>query len=132
MQDENIVRLYVFSVHKTAEQIAENIGLHFDKSWRIGDKRGKSIIMEKENGWALNSNLPKSAPLDLHIEKLLERLSPYKDKIRMLAQNDTVQFSCIIHTANRPPLHFSKTIVKEIYQLGASLDVDLYFVEVGT
>jgi len=127
MQDETDVRLYVFSVNRTAEQITAIIGLPCDKSWRIGDKRGKSIILQKENCWAIHSSLPKSTPIDVQTEELLERISPYKNKILEISQVDTVQFSWIIYATSRPPLHLSKAVVKEISQLGASLDIDLYF-----
>jgi len=128
MQDETNVRLYIFSICKTPEEITEAVGIPCDKFWRIGDKRGKSIIKQKENGWALNSGLPNSASLEEHIKKLLERLSPYKEKIRMFAQHEDVQFSCIIYTATRPPLYFSKKVIQQINYLEASLDIDLYIV----
>jgi hypothetical protein len=46
----------------------------------------------------------------------------------MFAQHEDVQFSCIIYTATRPPLYFSKKVIQQINYLEASLDIDLYIV----
>ena len=126
MPDETIVRLKIISNRQTPEQITDTVGLTCDKSWRIGDKRGKTIIVEKNNGWVLNSSLPKSASLEAHVENLLERLSPCAAKIQMFAEHDDVEFSCVIYAATPPALNFSKVVVQNISLLGASLDVDLY------
>jgi len=126
--DEIIVRLKIISNRQTPEQITDTVGLACDKFWRIGDKRGKTIIVEKNNGWVLNSSLPKSASLEAHIESLLERLSPFATKIHMFAEHDVVEFSCVIYAANPPALNFSKEVVQNISLLGASLDVDLFLI----
>ena len=129
MKEEITVQLYIFSVLKTPEQITKIVGIPCDKSWRIGDKRGKSILTHKKNAWALCSNLSNSDSIQEQVEKLLERLSPYKNKIKKISENDNVQFSCIIHTSTSPALHFSMAIMRKICQLGASLDIDLYLIE---
>ena len=59
MTDEIIVRLKVTSASRTPEQISDATGILCDHSWRIGEKRGKTILVEKTNGWVLNSKMPK-------------------------------------------------------------------------
>jgi hypothetical protein len=129
MPDETIVRLKIISCRQTPEQITDTVGVTCDKSWRIGDKRGKTIIVEKNNGWVLNSSLPKSASLEAHIQDLLERLSPYAEKIQMFAKLDHVEFSCVVYAVNVPALNFSNAVIQNISLLGASFDIDLYLIE---
>lgn len=126
MADETIVRLKITSSSRTPEQISGAAGIACDRSWRIGDKRGKTIILETTNGWVLNSSLPKSASLEAHIEELMERLTAHADKIRTLSEHESVEFSCVVYAASPPALNFNKSVVRQLGQLGVSLDIDLY------
>lgn len=126
MADETFVRLKTFSVSLTPEQITEAIGLPCDRSWRIGDKRGKTIIIEKENGWILNSSLSLEASLDAHVENLLSRLTPIADKIRKFSEQNRVEFSCVVYADSPPALNFTESVIFQLAQLGASLDIDLF------
>lgn len=126
MADETTVRLKITSASRTPEQISEATGLTCDRSWRIGEKRGKTTIVERSNGWVLNSTLPKSASLEAHIEELLGRLLARADKIRALSEHDTVELSCVVYAILPPALNFDKSVIQRLAQLGASLDVDLY------
>jgi len=74
MISEIFVRLKISSVIRTPEQISDVTGFQCDHSWRIGEKRGKTIIVEKTNGWVLNSKMPQNASLEAHIQELLGRL----------------------------------------------------------
>ncbi len=102
------------------------LGLACDKSWRIGDKRAHTIIDEKNNGWIVNSGLPKTASLEEHMQQLLQRLEPYKDRIKLLSSDDNIEFSCVIYATTMPALNFDNGIVEQLNQFGASLDIDLY------
>ncbi len=126
MADEIIVRLKITSVHITPEEITEKLGISCDNSWRLGDKRKKTIIEEKENGWVLDSGLSRSASLENHIDVLLKRLSPHAVTIRLLSQKSKVELSCVCYAATPPALNFSSGIIKRLDELGASLDIDLY------
>ena len=126
MAEETIVRLKVLSTLHTPEEISQTLGLDCDKSWCKGDKRAKTVIVEKNNGWVLDSGLPRSAPLEAHIENLLGRLSPHAEKIEKLSRDNDVELSCVIYAASPPPLNFAKTIVHQLGKMGASLDIDLY------
>ena len=126
MTDEIIVRLKVTSTRLTPEQITDAVGILCDHAWRIGEKRGKTIIVEKTNGWVLNSKMPKNAPLESHIEELLGRLVVHADRIRALSEQETVEVSCVIYALSPPALNFDKSVIQRIFQLGASVDIDLY------
>ena len=131
MTDEIIVRLKVTSASRTPEQISDATGILCDHSWRIGEKRGKTILVEKTNGWVLNSKMPKNAPLEAHIEELLGRLLVHADRIRALSEQETVEFSCVIYASAPPSLNFKKSVIQRVCQLGASLDMDLFLMGPG-
>jgi hypothetical protein len=100
--------------------------MHGDQHWRIGDTRWKSIIVEKNNGWVLNSGLPESSSLEDHINALLERVASGSDRIRSLSEVAEVELSCVVYGEHMPALNFAPRVVHRIAQLGASLDIDLY------
>jgi len=128
MTDEIIVRLKVTSASRTPEQISDATGILCDHSWRIGEKREKTILVEKTNGWVLNSKMPKNAPLEVQIEELLERLIVHADRIRALSEHETVELSCVVYASAPPSLNFNKSVIQRVCQLGASLDIDLYLI----
>ena len=129
MPDETIVRLKITSSSRTPEQITDIIGIPCDKSWRVGDRRANTVIEEKNNGWVLDSGLSKLTALDAHVEALLKRLSPQVDDIRRLSTQATVEFSCVIYAKSPPALNFPNSVICQIGQLGASLDIDLYVLD---
>ena len=131
MTDEIIVRSKVTSASRTPEQISDATGILCDHSWRIGEKRRKTILVEKTNGWVLNSKMPKNAPLEAHIEELLGRLLVHADRIRALSEQETVEFSCVIYASAPPSLNFNKSVIQRVCQLGASLDMDLFLMGPG-
>ena len=125
------MRLKVTSASRTPEQISDATGILCDHSWRIGEKRGKTILVEKTNGWVLNSKMAKNAPLEAHIEELLRRLVVHADRSRALSEQETVEFSCVIYASAPPSLNFNKSVIQRICQLGASLDMDLFLMGPG-
>ncbi|MCE2827965.1 MAG: DUF4279 domain-containing protein [Verrucomicrobium sp.] len=131
MISEIFVRLKISSVIRTPEQISDVTGFQCDHSWRIGEKRGKTIIVEKTNGWVLNSKMPQNASLEAHIQELLGRLLVNADRIRALSENETVELSCVVYASTPPSLNFDKSVIQQVYQLGASLDIDLYITDGG-
>jgi len=122
------VRLKVTSTSRTPDQITDATGILCDHSWRIGEKREKTILVEKTNGWVLNSKMPKNAPLEVQIEELLERLIVHADRIRVLSEHETVELSCVVYASAPPSLNFNKSVIQRVCQLGASLDIDLYLI----
>ena len=126
MISEIFVRLKISSVSRTPEQISDATGFLCDHSWRIGEKRGKTSIVEKTNGWILNSKMPQNSSLEAHIEALLGRLLVHADRIRALSENETVELSCVIYASAPPSLNFDKSVIQRVWQIGASLDIDLY------
>ncbi len=85
-------------------------------------------MAHRDFGWILNSGLSVDAPPDRQAVVLLEKLGPVTGRILKLSERADVMFQCVAYVASRPPLHFEKQVIKKIADMGASLDVDLYFI----
>ncbi len=122
------VRLKITSKILSPEEINTSLNIQCDKSWKVGDKRGKSNIIERNNGWILNSGMDEKLDLELHISALLDRLSNSKEKIKSITKHCTVDFSCALYSKELPALYFDKRIINSISELNANFDIDLYLV----
>ncbi len=124
---ETIVRLKVLSSTQTPEMVTKAIGLDCDHCWHIGDRRGPTIIKEKNHGWVLHSGLPKSTELEEHISALLSVLETRTNALKALSATATLEFSCVIYANRGPGLCFDQKVINKLALLGASLDIDLYY-----
>ncbi len=129
MSEECFVQLKILSNQLLPEEIDSCVGMTSDWSWMAGDYRKNTRIIEKSNGWVLNSGLGKQEQLISHINKLLERVYPYREKLKLLSQNYTIEFSCAIYSEEAPPLYFEKGIIEQLSMIGATLDIDLYVLD---
>ncbi|MBI5559211.1 MAG: DUF4279 domain-containing protein [Deltaproteobacteria bacterium] len=128
MNTETFVSLTIVSSMHRPEDINSLVGVHCDRSWKIGDLRAKTTIKEKDNGWILNSGLKVKDSLSEHMKALLEKIAPISSKIQTLSSDNYVEISCAIYAKEPPSLHFEKDTIHRINQLGASLDIDLYII----
>lgn len=133
MIDEFNAKLGIFSTKLTPNELDSILGIKCDKSYLIGDRRGNTIIHEKENGWIVYSRVSRNAPLLDHICDVIERISPIKEKIGNVARQPDVEveFGCTVRTRNRPAIFFTKEQIKVIHAMGASIDIDLYLLPEG-
>ena len=129
MAGEFYAKLGIFSEVLTPEQINAILGIECDKGYRTGDKRGGTIIREKENGWIIFSRISRDAPMEDHIEDLMGRVASVIDKIRNIADQPgtEVELGCVVHSKEEPPLFFTKEVIAVLCRMGACIDVDLYY-----
>jgi hypothetical protein len=130
MAGEFYARLGIYSPTLTLDQISSILGMTYDKSQSKGDvQRPHGIVHIKNNAWFIFSQLPRDLPLEEHVKNLIGRVSPVIDKIRTIAEQpgNDVELSCVIHSKKKSPLNFSKETIVALCQMGASIDVDLYF-----
>lgn len=125
---ESYVRLMVLSESISPEQISSQLGILGDDTWRVGDKRKNTAILEKENGWILHSKKEKSVDLEGHIDNIRALISGYESNFKIISDafDCEVQLSCAVYYENEPPLLFEKEIIIWLNSIGASLDIDLY------
>jgi Domain of unknown function (DUF4279) len=122
------VYLRLMSGEKSPEQIFAELGVPADNSWRKGERRKRTNLVEEENGYEFHSNQPDEVSLEEQAYVLLCRLDPIAEKIRALGC-DHVQLTCIVYASQMPSIHFSSSAIAKLSQLGASIDVDMYVAE---
>lgn len=126
MKTRVFVSIDVESDCMTPEQMAVMIGLEADRSWRIGDKRGKSQILQTTNGWSVSSGLDEGDSLDEHLGSLLRRLQPVASGIARLSGQASIEISCAVYAEKPPALAFPPHLVQQLAALKTGLDIDLY------
>jgi hypothetical protein len=128
MRDEFRAKLGIFCDTLSADEITKFIGIESDKSYLKDDHRGKTTIRQKENGWIIYSTIGRDAPLEDHVNNLLERINNHTDKIAEIARkpNVEVELGCTIWTGDRPSLFFTQKHISVLHKIGASIDIDLY------
>ena len=122
------VSLRLMSDAKSPDQIFVELGVPADNSWRKGDRRGKTSLIEKENGYEFRSDQPGDISLEEQVHSLLHRLAPIASKIRAIGCED-VQLTCVVYALRMPSINFSSSAIDILSRLGASIDVDLYVEE---
>jgi hypothetical protein len=133
MAVEFYAKLGIFSTLLTPGQVTSILGLECDESKLKGTKivRPHAILEIKKNAWIIYSRIPKDSPMEKHVMDVLERVSLVIDKIKSISdQPDTeVELGCVFHSKKEPPLFFTKDMISILSQMGAHIDVDMYFWE---
>jgi len=58
---------------------------------------------------------------------LLQILAPQASRFQALPASAEVELACVIYAADdRPAIHLSADVVRQLAQLGAGIDVDYY------
>jgi hypothetical protein len=130
MPSEFYAKLGIYSKVLNPDQVTSILGIACDKGYERGDIiRPHGIVHRKENQWFIYSRISIEAPLEGHVNDLLKRVSSIKDKIKNIADqpDNDVELSCVIHSKEETPLFFTKEVIYALCEMGASIDVDLYY-----
>jgi len=109
--------------------ITNVLGVRPTKTWRKGDRIQKSALLEKENGWSIESDKAPAEQLSELIRRVVASLKGSKDKLAIVSKNCYTQLSLVlyVHGDERPELHLDADIVQRLAELGAHVDADMYF-----
>ncbi|MBI3184967.1 MAG: DUF4279 domain-containing protein [Myxococcales bacterium] len=103
------------------------LGVRPSKTWRAGDRIGKSSRTYRVNGWALQSELPKDRALQEHVDWLLARMPRSLQALKVVSPSWTAEVSCVVYVVEQvPELHLNAKTIGRIAELGAEIDIDLY------
>ena len=114
-------------------EITKQIGLEPTKTRIKGEYRtvGKGKherkMLNKQNSWVLQSDLPSSTSIEEHIKYLLEKIEPFKKNIIKASKKYRVEFNTAIYyyEAN-PGFSLNKDLVRKINQLNIGVHFDIY------
>lgn len=127
------VSFCIYDFESSPEEITKQLGLYPSETilkgelQRIGKDKHSIGRKNKQNGWILSSELPLNSSVEDHLENLINKLKPYKEKIKEITSQYYSEFSCApyYHETN-PGFQLSNSILKEISDLGSVLDFDVY------
>jgi hypothetical protein len=130
MKQEIIVYLRLLSDNNSPEEISSRIKISSAKSWKQGEKNQTTKMLYQENGWEIKSNLGDEIDVVKKIVDVLSLIEPYKKEINLLKENWDVEIACVIYYSEpSPPLNFDASLLRQIGEVGASLDIDIYNIE---
>jgi hypothetical protein len=131
-KNEHTAWIHISGFDVPPDEITEKLGVEPTEVRVKGEERivGKvspKIIVNRENLWTLKSGLPKSAPLEKHVESLLKVIVPSKKNFIEISKECEVQFNCAVYyyEAN-PGISLEKNILKEIAEFNLPLYLDIY------
>jgi uncharacterized protein DUF4279 len=126
------VWLFVECDDLTVEEIADQIGLTPDKSWRIGDPRGKTGKTYQTNSWCLESiseveenPLTVGERLQQSLDKVLRRIKSSGERFRSLASKRTAGIYVGIFADENPAVRLKGATISAIAALGVDFELDL-------
>lgn len=135
--DHALGELVVLSTTATSEELASAIALPPDEAWDRGQPRRTRGLVHKFSGVTYASHAPRTAAPREHLDDLLVRLAPAKDRLAALAARlseqdgrpDPIRLWVTHFTSNASPGYdFSPDQLRLIAEMGAwlgvSVDVD--------
>jgi len=135
--DDASGELVVLSTTESAENLAAAIGIPPDQAWDRGQPRRTRGLVHKFSAVTYASRAPRTARPEAHLDDLLVRLAPAKDRIAALASRlrdqdgrpDPIRLWVTHFTSNGSPGYdFSPEQIRLLAEmdvwLGVSIDVD--------
>lgn len=130
MQPEYHVRLKILDESLLPEQITEQLGICPSKTWHKGDLVPNTSIRKRENGWEIESTLPKEVLPSEHIQHILSVIKPAYFQFQDYSQKYYCELSCAIYfDEERPDIFLDKNLMRQLADLNLNLDIDIYNVE---
>jgi|SRR5579883_2442928 len=111
------------------EGVTAAVGIQPSETWRSGDLvSDRAIIRRKLDGWKVDSSLPLSSSLEEHVENVLGRLRPGWLPLVDFCTENQAKLYCVvrIYGGARPPIIFNRGILRDVVELSAAIEIDLY------
>ena len=126
------VWLFIEAPDLTLEEISARIGLVPDKSWKIGDPRGKTGKVFETNSWTLESRrevdenpMVVCENLQFCLNDVLHRIENYADRYKNVASGRTAGLYLGIFADEAPAVKLQAATIKAISALAVDLEIDL-------
>lgn len=128
MKSEIKVYFRIVGFPMSPEVLTDKLGLKPTDTWKKGDAGRIAKTTFKNNGWELSSGLNKSVDLKTHVGTLLDNITPFKKNFVKVCSEYPPDLICVVYSygGDRPAIVFERDIIKELTELNASIDVDLY------
>ena len=120
------IRIRITSNVHSGEDIARRVSHIPTRTWLIGDKRPKTAISEKSNGWEVVKEFDGVDDLNECLVSMKADLTRCTSEFASLSDTSHLLLSCSIYADETPSLYISSEVVAWISEIGADFDIDLY------
>jgi hypothetical protein len=111
------------------EAVTTQLGLQPTRTWKAGEKRGSTRVVERDSGWILRTPARPALEFDDLVSEVLNEIEPRASELLELAKQPgmTVRLDCVGYvTATVPSIYFENGLLRRMGALGVDLDVDLF------
>ena len=111
------------------DEVTATSGIVPSKIWRVGDLVvDQGTRRHRQNGWSVQSGLGTDAALTDQIASVLSRLSTSWEYLCELGRSAQSGLQCTIYMyeAQGPETTIDPTVLRQLAELNASLDYDIY------
>jgi hypothetical protein len=127
LADESFARLTIYSDTKTAEDLVSALGVTPDEAWNKGDPRQRGQT-HTTTAIALRSRIPDDRPPEDHLEDLLTRVEPLRERIvGQIAEGSRVRLKVALFAdTDNPTLSLPADVLRRLAAFGLDLELDIY------
>ncbi len=111
-------------------EVTKRLGMNPSKAWKFGDTIQKTLTTYKHDGWKLSTEEIDSLDLNEPLNQIWEIIQPHKTEIIDICNDLSLEteFSCVVEVEEDeyPTLHFDSEMIKQISELKADIDIDIF------
>ncbi|MGC4030658.1 MAG: DUF4279 domain-containing protein [Tepidisphaeraceae bacterium] len=105
------------------------MGMPPTRAWVGGEPRGDGG-RQTHSRWALQSRLPLSSAIDLHVDDVLSQLQGRQAAVRDVLGRFPAHLAIAAYwDAFNPSFQLSSTIIQSVAEFGLLIDFDLYYLK---
>jgi hypothetical protein len=126
-QKNEISVAFIIYGHDDTSTLTQELGIQPDRALNKGEPLQPGAGPIPQSMWELKSKLSKDAPIEDHIDSLLQALRPLKDKILSVSKDHrtVIAVGARFYETN-PEIELNPETLKELAGLNVFLWLDLY------
>jgi hypothetical protein len=124
------VEMLIVDFPMTHQELTELLGVQPTEAENKGDmyhsQSGKSFILS-HSSWKLESGLSSDSGILEHMEALLNKIRPFREKFLKICKEYPPDINIIIHTPSvgTPHIGWESWMIRELAEYNASMGIDL-------
>jgi hypothetical protein len=124
---ETTVQFVVTDFQQAPKKVTDELGLRGAETWEVGEPRHpNSCLVHRENGFQIKAK--KDQDFEEQVSDVLNTVFPMRKALSELRAHCELQCIFYLSESERPVIHFSESILEQLVQLRAPVDVDVYYV----
>ena len=110
-----------------ANEVTQLMRVEPSRAWNKGDADPASSMARRFSRWMLQSALPLTETVDVHLRQLLLVLEGRREELAIAAKRFQVHLAIVVYChAHNPVLYIEADLLERIARLSIDLDFDVY------